>query len=98
MGGKTGGIFRVDFYGYYLKTALGMWGPTHAILGASLLATDTKQNQIAPAAYVRERKASHERMTCPYYPKIVADPRRRETAVGDKKHATTMRWRPLEWR
>ena len=89
----------MDFYGHYLKTALGMWGPTHAILGASLLATDTKQNQIAPAAYVRERKASHERMTWPYHaPKNRSGPTLPRVAVGDKKHATTTRWQPLEWR
>ena len=42
--------------------ALGMWGPTHAILGASLLTTGTTHNHIAPVAYVRERRASHERI------------------------------------
>ena len=34
-----------------------------------LLTTDTKQEQIPPVAYAKERKASHERMTCPYHPK-----------------------------
>jgi hypothetical protein len=52
-----GNNFAPDFAPHAAST-----GPTHAILGASLLTTDTKQEQIPPVAYVRERKASHERM------------------------------------
>ena len=43
-----------------------------------LLTTNTKQEQIPPVAYAKERKASHERMTCPYHPKTGADRRCRE--------------------
>ena len=86
--GYLGNNFAPDFAPHAAST-----GPTHAILGTSLLTTDTKQEQIPPVAYVRERKASHERMTAHITQK------QEWTGVAESGcSATTMRWQPLEWR